>query len=264
MGYGRQSYNGGFSRFGLNYRLTPGVKWLLIANGVVFLLELIIGRIGEESLGGMTAGLRFLYYDLSISFEHFFFKGKLWQAITYMFLHDPNSIGHIFWNMLMLWMFGSPLESFWRTRGFMRFYFLCGLGAAAMILFVGLMVPSQRMIPTMGASGALYGMLVAFGFMFPNSIIYLFGLFPLKGKHLVMLFVGVGIIQSLTLGGTNVSLSAHFGGMLSGFLLVTGFWKPVKVFNAIKMWRMKRRYRKLKSRMRIVDRDDDSSGGYFH
>lgn len=250
--YNRQQ---GFSRFGLSFRLTPGVKWLLIVNTGIFLLELVIGRI--------EGGLEFLYYDLSISFDRFFFHGEVWQPITYMFLHDPMGISHILWNMLMLWMFGSPLESFWRSRGFLKFYFICGVGAAAAILLVGLLAPSQREIPTLGASGALYGMLVAFGFLFPNAVIYLFGLFPIKGKHLVMLFIGLGVIQSLTLAAANVSLAAHFGGMLMGFLLVTGYWKPAKVLGKIKIWRMKRRYRKLKGRLNIVDKDDQG-GGYYH
>jgi membrane associated rhomboid family serine protease len=235
--------------------LTKAVKWLLIINAGVFLLELIIGR--------FEGGLDFLYYDLCISFDRFFFHGELWQPVTYMFLHDPMGISHILWNMLMLWMFGSPLESFWGSRGFLKFYFISGIGAAVAILLVGFFIPSQREIPTLGASGALYAMLVAFGFLFPNSLIYLFGLFPIKGKHLVMLFVGLGIVQALTLGGTNVSLSAHFGGMLMGFFLVTGWWKPKKAWDRIKLWRMKRKYRKLSKKIRVIDRDDEG-GGYYH
>lgn len=250
--YDRQA---GFSRFGASFRLTPAVKWLLIINIGVYLLELIVGR--------FEGGLEVLYYDLSISFDRFFFHGEIWQPITYMFLHDPMGIGHILWNMLMLWMFGSPLESFWGKKNFLKFYFICGLGAAAVILLVALVVPSQREIPTLGASGALYGMLVAFGFLFPNNLIYLFGLFPIKGKHLVMLFIALGVLQSLTLSAANVSLAAHFGGMLAGFLLVTGTWKPGKLIKRVKTWRLRRRYNKLKSKLNIVDRDDDG-GGYYH
>ncbi|MBW1808586.1 MAG: rhomboid family intramembrane serine protease [Deltaproteobacteria bacterium] len=252
----RHGGHSSFSRFGFNIRLTKAVKWLLIVNVAVFLLELIIGRV--------DGGLDFIYYDLSISFDRFFFSGEIWQPVTYMFLHDPMGISHILWNMLMLWMFGSPLESFWRGKKFLQFYFICGVGAAAAILLVGFLVPSQRAIPTLGASGALYALLVAFGFMFPNTLIYLFGLFPIKGKHLVMLFIGLGVVQSLTLSSANVSLAAHFGGMLMGFLLVTGFWKPAKLIGKLKLWWMKRRYRKLKQKFRVIDKDDGDDSGYMH
>ncbi len=250
------SSNQAFSRFGLNLRLTRAVKWLLIANGVVFGLELIVGRI--------EGGLQFILEDLALRFDRCLFGGRVWQPLTYMFLHDPMGISHILWNMLILWMFGSPLESFWGARRFVKFYLTTGLFAAVTILLAALCIPSQRQIPTLGASGALYAMLVAFGFNFPNSLIYLFGLFPIKGKHLVMLFVGLGILQSLTLGGSNVSLAAHFGGMLAGFLLVTGAWRPSNVWSWFKLWLMKRRYRKLKKRLRVIDRDDGPGGGYLN
>ena len=157
--------------------MTRAVKWLLIVNIGVFLLELLIGR--------FEGGVDFIQDHLCISFEGFFFRGQLWQPVTYMFLHDPYGIGHILWNMLILWMFGSPLESFWGPKGFLKFYFICGVGAGAMILVTGLLMESQRAIPTLGASGALFGMMVAFGFLYPNALIYLFGIFPIKGKHLV-------------------------------------------------------------------------------
>ena len=250
--YNRQQ---NFSRFGASFRLTRAVKWLLCVNIGVFLLELLIGR--------FVGGVDFIQDHLCISFEGFFFRGQLWQPVTYMFLHDPYGIGHILWNMLILWMFGSPLEGFWGPKGFLKFYFICGIGAGAMILLTGLFVPSQQEIPTLGASGALFGMMVAFGFLYPNSLIYLFGVFPIKGKHLVMLFVGLSVVQALTLGGTNVSLSAHFGGMLFGFFLVTGWWKPKKAWDRIKLWRMKRKYKKLSKKIRVIDRDDEG-GGYYH
>ena len=248
--------NSPFPRFGLNWRLTRAVKWLLILNGAVFLLELIIGR--------FEGGLDFLLDELALSFDRFLFGGRIWQPLTYMFLHDPMGISHILWNMLILWMFGSPLERFWGARRFVRFYLVTGLFAAATILLGALLAPSQRSVPTMGASGALYALLVAFGFNYPNTYVYLFGLFPIKGKHLVMLFVGLGLLQSVTLGASNVSLAAHFGGMLAGFLLVTGAWRPRKVWGWIKLAVMKRRYRRLKKKLRVVDRDDDGSGGYMH
>ncbi len=246
-----------FARFGLNLRLTKAVKWLLIINGAVFVMELIIGRFPE--------GIDIIYNQLSISFDGFLFKARLWQPITYMFIHDPTGLSHILWNMLILWMFGSPLEGFWGARRFVKFYLITGTMAAGMILLVALFLPSSRQVTTMGASGALYALLVAFGFNFPNSLIYLFGLFPIKGKHLVMLFIGLGILQSLTLGASSkVSMSAHMGGMLAGFLLVTGTWRPTRLWAYVKTWHMKRRYRKLKKKFKIVDPKDGPGGGYLN
>jgi membrane associated rhomboid family serine protease len=242
-----------FSNFGTNLRLTKAVKALLIIHGVVFLLELLIGKLGGEN---------FLLYQMSLSFDGFLLGGRLWQPFTYMFLHDPYGVSHLLWNMLMLWMFGTSLEAFWGGHRFVRFYLLTGFLAGVAVLLVGLVAPSQRG-PVMGASGALYALLIAFGFNFPNAMIFLFGLFPIKGKHLVMLFVGLGILQSLTLGGSNVSTSAHFGGMLAGLVLVTGAWRPGKLWGWAKLWWMKRRYRKLKHRLKVVDRDEDNSD-YLH
>jgi membrane associated rhomboid family serine protease len=240
-----------FSRFGASFKLTRAVKWLLIANIACFLGELVVARI--------EGGLEFLLFDLAISTDRVL-AGEVWQPVTYLFLHDPQGISHLLWNMLMLWMFGSPLESFWGGRRFLKFYFVAGIGAAGAILAVGLIFPSQRAIPTLGASGALYALLVAFGFNFPNAIIYLFGLFPIKGKHLVLLFIGLGVVQSLTLGAADVSQAAHFGGMLMGLLLVTGGWRPSRLAHGIKLVWLRLRYWRLKKRFRIADRDDRGGG----
>jgi membrane associated rhomboid family serine protease len=245
-----------FSRFGTNFKLTKIVKWLLIANVVVFLLELLVAR--------LEGGLDFILLHLAISFDRTS-AGEIWQPFTYLFLHDPQGISHILWNMLMLWMFGSPLESFWGGKRFFGFYCITGLCAAATILLVSAALPSQRAIPTLGASGALYGLLVAFGFNFPNSLVYLFGLFPIRGKTLVLLFIGLGIVQSLTLSAANVSLAAHFGGMVAGFFLVTGTWRPSRMFGWIRWLWLRFRYQRLKKRFQVVGKNpDDRGGGYLN
>ncbi|HOX42784.1 MAG TPA: rhomboid family intramembrane serine protease [Myxococcota bacterium] len=253
-----EPYQPAFNRFGLSMRLTRAVKWLLLANAIVFVLELVVGR--------LDGGLDLILDELAISFDGVFGRARLWQPLTYMFLHDPMGISHILWNMLMLWMFGSPLEGFWGARRFLRFYLLTGLLAAGAILLVAAVFPGQRLAPTLGASGALYALLVAFGFNFPDVVIYLFGLFPIKGKHLVLLFIGLGVLQALTLGASNVSLAAHFGGMLAGLILVTGLWRPSRVASYARLGWMKLRYRRLKRRLKVVDRQDDEPppGGWRH
>ncbi len=246
-----------FGRFGLNIRTTKAVKWLLIINGTVFLLELL--------LGNTTLLIVDVIEQLGFSFNGFLLGGKLWQPITYTFIHDPMGLSHILWNMLILWMFGSPLEGFWGAKRFVKFYLITGALATFMILIVDLFLPANRHLSTIGASGALYALMVAFGFNFPNSIIYLFGLFPIKGKHLVMLFIGLGFLQALTLGASSkTSVSAHFGGMLAGFLLVTGTWRPSRVWSYMKIWIMKRRYNKLKKKLKVVDSKDGPDGGYLN
>ena len=244
-----------FSRFGATFRLTVAVRWLLIINVAIYICELIVARI--------DGGLDLITFDLAISYDRVF-SGEIWQVLTYMFLHDPRGISHILWNMLMLWMFGSPLEHFWGARRFLNFYLFTGIAAALVILFVAWLVPSQRAIPTLGASGALYALLIAFGFLFPNNLVYLFGLFPIKGKHLVLLFIGIGVLQSLTLSAADVSLAAHFGGMLAGGLLVTGAWKPQKVYYWIKTWWVRRRYLKLKKRIQLVEPDSKNKPTYMN
>ncbi|RME27332.1 MAG: rhomboid family intramembrane serine protease, partial [Deltaproteobacteria bacterium] len=237
-----------YARYGVSFRLGPAVKWLLVANGVAYLLELIVGR--------LPGGLEFIYSELAISLPQVL-KGRIWQLVTYMFLHDPTGLSHILWNMLLLWMFGTPLEMFWGMKGFLKFYFITGVGAAVVVLLSGLMFPGQAAIPTLGASGALYALLVAYGFNYPNSVVYLFGLFPIKGKHLVMLFVGLGLLQCFTLSASNVSVAAHLGGMLMGFLLVTGTWRPSKALYQFRMLMARMRYRRLKRKMRVVEKDSD-------
>ncbi len=241
--------NSGQPGMRIGWRLTRAVKWLLIINGAVYLLELIIGKMAGEE------GVIFLYRHLAVSFSGVFERGEIWQPVSYMFLHDATGISHILWNMLMLWMFGSPLESFWGKRGFLKFYFVCGIISAGVVLAAGLCFPDQRDVPTLGASGALYALLVAFGFNFPRSPIYLFGLFPMLGKHLVLLFIGLGLLQSLTLSARDVSLAAHLGGLAAGALVASGAWRPRRAAHYLRLGWLKLRHWRLKRRLRLLDKD---------
>jgi membrane associated rhomboid family serine protease len=141
-----------------------------------------------------------------------FWRGHIWQPITYMFLH--GGMFHLLINMFILWMFGTTLESTWRSRRFIKFYFICGVGAG---LLNSVMTPNT-VIPTVGASGAIYGLLMAFGILFPEQIILIWGIFPVKAKFFV---VGIGIIELMAALGTSDSGIAHFahlGGMLFGLV----------------------------------------------
>ncbi len=186
---------------GMGGMLPPAVKALLIANGIIFLIQELLGASVMFNLLGLTPGM--------------FWRGYLWQPFTYMFLH--GSFSHLLFNMLALWIFGSSLESLWGLRKFLRYYFLTGVGAA---LSNCLLTPSAG-VSIIGASGAIYGLLAAYGLLFPNSIIYISFLFPIRAKYLVLIFGFFEFITSISMmQGANspVAHLVHLGGMVIGVI----------------------------------------------
>jgi membrane associated rhomboid family serine protease len=141
----------------------------------------------------------------------------VWQLVSYMFLHA--SFGHIFFNLFALWMFGQAIENFWGTNRFVIYYFLTGIGAALLHMLIG-----GGGAPTLGASGAVYGILLAFGMMFPNRpIMLLIPPIPIKAKYFVAIFGAIELISGLTRANSGVAHFAHLGGMLVGFILIK-YW----------------------------------------
>lgn len=141
----------------------------------------------------------------------------IWQIVSYMFLHA--GLGHIFFNLFALWMFGQSIENFWGTRRFAIYYFLTGIGAALLHMLVG-----GGNAPTLGASGAVYGILLAFGMMFPERrIMLLIPPIPIKAKYFVAIFGAIELISGLSRSGTGVAHFAHLGGMVVGFILIK-YW----------------------------------------
>src|SRR5439155_14978314 len=130
--------------------------------------------------------------------------------VTYAFLH--GNFWHLFFNMFALWMFGPHVESYWGTRTFLWFYFLCVVGAA---LTQTVVAPESVVV---GASGGLYGLLLAFGFLFPDAVIYLFFFFPLRAIQAVLVIAVITFISSLQSGGERIAHVAHLGGIFTGFL----------------------------------------------
>jgi membrane associated rhomboid family serine protease len=180
--------------------LTRTVKMLLIVNGVVFLFQVLLNGQLIEIFGLVPASL--------------FAGERLWQPFTYMFLH--GGIWHILINMFVLWMFGRDLEQEFGERFFLRYYFVTGVGAG--LIYSVFFIHSE--IPVIGASGAIFGLLVAFALVFPERPITLliFFILPLtlKAKHLVIL---LGIITLLALPAKDgIAHLAHLGGMVVGFL----------------------------------------------
>ncbi len=206
--------------------IPPVTLNLLIINGLVFLAGLIPA----------LAQFIELYFPLRFPLiqtwpedvlNYYGFDPMLtkipFQFITYMFTH--GDFLHLFFNMFALWMFGTVVESYWKTKKFLLYYLVCGLGAAGIYLaylyFTGQNAP-QGMV---GASGALYGILIAYGFMFPNNIIYLNFLFPLKAKYWVAILIGLDLFSGFAnRPGDNVAHFAHIGGALTGLILLL-YWR---------------------------------------
>lgn len=191
----------------------PAVKHLLIVNVLVFTAMFTPG------IGPLLKYYGPLYPIASPSFH-------IWQLVTYMFLHA--GIGHIFFNLFALWMFGQAIENFWGTRRFVIYYFLTGIGAGVLHIFINndpvMTAQGLYYVPTLGASGAVYGILLAFGMMFPERpIMLLFPPIPIKAKYFVAIFGAIELISGLMRTNTGVAHFAHLGGMLVGFILIK-YW----------------------------------------
>lgn len=179
----------------------PAVKHLLIINGLVFLALLTPG------ISNYVFGLGALW---PLSHPNF----APWQFITYMFLH--GGFGHIFFNLFALWMFGQNIERIWGTRRFVTYYFLTGIGAALLHILV-----TGANVPMVGASGGVYGILLAFAFMFPNRPIFLiFFPVPIKAKYFVLIFGALELFNGVSSLQTGIAHFAHLGGMVMGYILI--------------------------------------------
>jgi len=185
--------------------ITPAVKILLITNVVVFVLNMIVGDAMTLRLGLSPAAV--------------FGQFALWQPVTYMFLHSTRGVGHILFNMLALWMIGTELERTWGTRFFAKYYFITGIGAAATCLLLSLVSDSIYGSLTVGASGAIYGLLLAYGMYFPHRTLILI-IFPLPARIAVVVLGAIALLFSASGGG--VAHYAHLGGLVVGYLYLKG------------------------------------------
>lgn len=196
------------------------IKWLIIANVSVYIIQMFVGR-------------NFLYIFGLVPYR--VVKSLwLWQIITHMFLH--GGLFHLLINLFVLWMFGKPIEREWGTKSFLKYYFTCGLGAGFFIFITSL----NSRIPVVGASGAIYGILVAFAMLYPDSIIYLYFLFPIKAKHFVILIGAVALLAGISRGRSNIAHFGHLGGLLVGYVyLKFPLWKyrfhPERLFTFLRL-----------------------------
>jgi membrane associated rhomboid family serine protease len=178
----------------------------------------------------------------------------LWQLVTYIFLHDTGNWTHILFNMLGLWMFGSDLEQVWGSREFTKYFFICGVGAG--ILTVALSPNSP--VSTIGASGAIYGILLAYALLFPNRIIYWI-IFPIKAWVLAAIFFGIAFLSSISVNGGGVAHIAHLGGGLFGFLYLKGRVLPSGLKWRYERWQRARLRKKFDVYYNERHRDDDDN-----
>ena len=188
--------------------MTPAIKALILANIVVFIATSIAPSFRLQNIFGLLPSAVFGSFEV-------------WRVVTYMFLH--HDIFHILFNMLALWMFGVELERTWGSRFFTTYYFVTGVGAALTTLVVSIMPGFDWMygIPTIGASGAVYGILLAFALYFPHTPIILFFVFPVPARYAVMIMGGIALLSS-TQGPGGVAHSAHLGGLVAGYLYLKG------------------------------------------
>jgi membrane associated rhomboid family serine protease len=194
-------------------RLAPAVRILLWAIGIGFLIQLIaraVLKLPLESILGFTPVL--------------FVQGWIWQIATYPFLH--GGLMHLFFNGLVLYSFGSQLEFRWGTKPFLKFFTVCALGGAllqtliwvASIIFFPDRSGSLGNHPIIGASGALYGLLMAVGMLYGDSILHLFMLVPVRARHFVIILAAIEIFSALGDPNSGVAHLVHLGGLVAGFI----------------------------------------------
>jgi membrane associated rhomboid family serine protease len=230
--------------------LSPAIKLLIITNVVTFLASLVVPVLIVEFALVPRAVL-----------EQF----AIYQLVTYLFLH--GGVGHLLVNMLGLWMFGTELERTWGTRFFMKYYFVTGIGAALLTVFWGLsplpLAGSIYNSLVIGASGAVYGVLLAYAMYFPHRTVYMYFVFPVQAKYFVMIIGAITFLASMGAGGGGVAHTAHLGGLLVGY----GYLKSLRTHPLQELkyrwlrWKMTRARSKFDvySGGRTRRRDDDDS-----
>jgi membrane associated rhomboid family serine protease len=225
-------YGGGGGGMGFGFAVTPMVRNLMVANAIVWVLQQG-GFFSTETFALSVPGV----------VEH----NRIYQLFTYMWLHGPPM--HLFFNMLSLWMFGPQLEQIWGPQRFLRFYMICGLGAGVLILLWNAYVRTGD--PTLGASGAIFGVLTAFSLLWPDrQIMLLFPPVPLRALYFIPFLFLMTLVMP---GGDNISHVGHLGGVLTaGVLMRDELRRALNLTGLRYRWN---RYR-MRGRLRTIQRDE--------
>lgn len=203
-------------RLGGGGAIPPAIKNILLANVVIFVLTFLNNNLAY-----------IIYEQFALSAQGVLGEFKIWQLFTYMFLHDNNGFWHIFFNMFILWMFGSELEHNWGSREFVKYYFLTGIGGGIFnLIFSG--------APTVGASAAVYGVMVAYALAYPDRLIYIYFLFPVKVKYLMGFLTLVSFFSTVGASGDRIAHAAHLGGIIVGFVYLKYWTIHFKVKNFLR------------------------------
>jgi membrane associated rhomboid family serine protease len=242
-------------RYSTRYRLNTlfsssnfpdGVKWLLISNTAVFVLRYLLGQTSVGEIFNL-----FALVPRAVVF-HF----AIWQLGTYLFLH--GSVTHLLFNMLTLWMFGATLERDWGTRKFLKYYFLCGVGAGLCDVTVNAVLGNWY-TSTIGASGAIYGVLLAFGVLYPEAVILFLFIFPIQAKYFVMIVGAMALLGSVNIN-SGVSNVAHLGGMLFGLLYLKVRFPKLDMYE-VRRWYRNYKLQRAKKKFQVYMRKHGSGRG---
>ena len=191
------------SSFGIGGGLTPAVKNIIYVNVIVFFIRFLNIDLHH-----------YLTENLSLHAYGVIYQFKLWQLVTYMFLH--GDFWHIFFNMFIFWMFGTELEREWGSKEFLKYYFICGIGAGLVNILLTSKDPSY--VGTVGASGAIYGIMVAYALYYPDRQVFIYFLFPVKVKYFVGFMALISFLSTMNTQSDGIAHAAHLGGIAVGFV----------------------------------------------
>jgi membrane associated rhomboid family serine protease len=191
------------SSFGIGGGLTPAVKNIIFANAIIFLIKYLNINLYYY----LTANFALHAYDVIYQF-------KIWQLVTYMFLH--GDFWHIFFNMFIFWMFGTELEHRWGSKEFLKYYFICGIGAGLVNIILTSKDPGY--VGTVGASGAIYGIMVAYALYYPDNLVYIYFLIPVKVKYMVGFLALISFFSTMNTQSDGIAHAAHLGGIIVGYV----------------------------------------------
>ena len=230
MNYGKGQGMGGILGF------PPAISQLVLINAIIFLVQMLLPEpLLYRLLGSPVSMIPNL---LALVPHQVAARGMVWQLVTYMFLH--GGLMHVLLNMFYLVMFGSDLERWWGSREFLKYYFICGIGAGIFHVVTTYGFGGNPLVPTIGASGAVFGVLIAYGLAFPQRKVLLWFVIPISARTLVVIAAFIELAMTVEYrGGDGVARFAHLGGMLVGYV----YLKQERI-----LWRVKRLWGQTQSR----------------